>query len=421
MAYNILFNKRSFSAKIVLTLQSNLLFLKMKRNILLQLSVFIVLVAAYVHLSVNSPSVAVAQQPLIWNIPMLQQVKQSKTHKDFIQTKILKLADYYMSQPMLSVMSKKKSIVSDKHNYQSLSIYMWPDSANPDGPYLYKDGIMNPDLKNYDGDNIGKFMERLVLYSIAYYFTDSLKYMQAYNEQLSTWFLDKDTYMYPNFDYAQFAPGWWDGKGAFGGIIDAYVFIDVIESIELMNSLNCIDDETYQALRIWFSDFQDWLLTSDNGKKESKVADNHSIAYMTLLARMAYFTGDVKLANAIHKKISRLIFRQIDKNGQQPLELQRTCAWFYSIYNLQHIMDYCVMTNSIGAKFYDRNKQRIDAAFDYLIRFIGKRKDFPYQELRDWNECEQSLQMEILRLSRLNQKTYNTPSNRFKSVFTLIK
>lgn len=394
---------------------------KMKRIILLQLSIFIVLVAVYLHFSVHSPSVAVAQQPLIWNIPMLQQVKQSQTHKDFIQTKILKLADYYISQPMLSVMSKKKSIVSDKHNYQSLSIYMWPDSANPDGPYLYKDGVMNPDLKNYDGDNIGKFMERLVLYSIAYYFTDSLKYKQAYNKQLSTWFIDVDTYMYPNFEYAQFAPGCWNGKGAFGGIIDAYVFIDVIESIELMNLSNCIEDETYQAVREWFSDFKDWLLTSDNGKKESNVADNHSIAYMTLLTRMAYFTGDIMLANTIQQKMSRLIFRQIDKNGQQPLELQRTCAWFYSIYNLQHIMDFCTMTNSMGAKFYDRNKRRIDAAFDYLIRFIGKRDDFPYQELRDWNECEQSLQMEILRLSRLNHKTFNIPSNRFESVFTLIK
>ncbi|MDO4801028.1 MAG: alginate lyase family protein [Prevotellaceae bacterium] len=393
----------------------------MKRIFLLQFSVFIVLVAVYVHFSVNSPSVAVAQQPLIWNMPMLQQVKQSKTHKDFIQTKILKVADYYISQPMLSVMSKKKSIVPNKHNYQSLSIYMWPDSANPDAPYLYKDGVMNPDLKNYDGDNIGKFMERLVLYSIAYYITDSLKYKQAYNKQLRTWFLDADTYMYPNFDYAQFAPGWWDGKGAFGGIIDAYVFIDVIESIELMNLLNCIDDETYQAVREWFSDFKDWLLTSDNGKKESNVADNHSIAYMALLSRMAYFTGDIMLANTIQQKMSRLIFRQIDKNGQQPLELQRTCAWFYSIYNLQHIMDYCIMANSMGAKFYDRNKQRIDAAFDYLIHFIGKPNDFPYQELRDWGECEQLLQAEILRLSRLNHKIYNTPSNRFESVFTLIK
>ena len=55
-------------------------------------------------------------------------------------------ADRHMREGSLTVVSERpKGVDLDPHDYYSEAPYWWPDPANPSGPYLRRDGEINPD------------------------------------------------------------------------------------------------------------------------------------------------------------------------------------------------------------------------------------------------------------------------------------
>lgn len=310
------------------------------------------------------------------------------------------IADKYLTKPSVVVTDKNSTCSGDIHNYESMAIYYWPNPANLSAKYIVKDGQMNPEYKKYDGAKIVQFTDRVKALCEAYEQTHDERYGDVYNKDIKAWFLDKNTRMNPNFDYAQFIPNSGE-KGNPAGIIDAYNFVDVISTIEKMHSLGNLDDTTHKKLKKWFSKFADWLMYSENGKKERNAANNHSIAYDVLLTKICAFTGNYRVINDISKEMEEHINSQILPDGKQPQELKRTKAMDYSIYNLSHIIDYCLVAKSLNMGFYSANKERIDAAFHYLLQFEGHKEKFPYQEISDWNQCEEKLKKQFERLKEL--------------------
>ena len=191
------------------------------------------------------------QGTYLWNGQRLKIVKEHPALYQHLILKSKELADKHLDAPNVVVTDKPDDISLDPHNYASLSIYFWPDPKNPKGKYIIKDGQKNPEYKKYDGGKIEDLMLRLKHLSLAYYFTEDEKYRDAYLSQLNAWFIDKRTYMYPSFDYSQFAPGHNNGKGMAGGLIDAYWFNDIIESIRLVDSVEPIDKKTMKKLKRW--------------------------------------------------------------------------------------------------------------------------------------------------------------------------
>lgn len=81
-------------------------------------------------------------------------------------------ADSLAKLPNISVVDKKNSISGNKHYYESLSIYFWPDTTSMMcGKYICKDGLINPDFKQYDGPRLLLLTQRLKFFSLAYFFT----------------------------------------------------------------------------------------------------------------------------------------------------------------------------------------------------------------------------------------------------------
>src|ERR1035438_8382667 len=63
--------------------------------------------------------------------------------------RVLRNAAKYMSEPPVTVTaSSSPRSAGGKHDYFSEGDYWWPDPKNPDGPYIQKDGMSNPD--NFD-------------------------------------------------------------------------------------------------------------------------------------------------------------------------------------------------------------------------------------------------------------------------------
>jgi len=141
------------------------------------------------------------------------------------------------NEPMISIVEKDKTFAPDKHYFCSLSPYWWPD---PDGgsKYVNRDGKINPEYYEYaDRRKFEKMASNLKALSIAYYITGDKTYYDTYIRQIRVWFIDKDTYMYPNVDYGQIAPGHYNNKGRSNAVIEVYGMNDVLDSYRLISSV----------------------------------------------------------------------------------------------------------------------------------------------------------------------------------------
>ena len=313
-------------------------------------------------------------------------------------------ANNILNKKPISITEKTISISGDIHNFESISTYFWPNPEDPQGPYICKDGIVNPETKLYDEIRLSEFCKRLKFLSIAYYLTRDECYYNSFIKQIKVWYLNKDTKMNPNFEYAQIIPRINNNHGQPHGIISAYVMNDAIEAIRLINSVKTIEKNTLKEIVLWFHQFLNWLNNSNMAQKEALQNNNHGIAIDVLKLNIALFVNDYKTANKITTSFySTRLKKQIDYQGRQISELKRTKAFMYSIYNLMHIIDFCYIQESIGNFYYRTNHEIIDQAVIFLNQYIGNRQKFPYQEIDNWDRLETWLKDEIARIQKLEQ------------------
>ena len=343
--------------------------------------------------------------PLIWNIDNLNVIIDDTTGETY--KKIIKKSDTYCRKKPVVVTDKKHSLIDDYHYYMSLGGYWWPDSLNS-GNMIHKDGVRNPLTKEFDSHLLSEFLNRCKYLSVAYYLTNDFKYYDSYIKQIQAWFIDKDTYMYPNLKYASVVPK--NGKiaGRSSGMIQAYSFIGIIESILLVNSITEIDKEIMESVKKWFRAFIKWADSGSVGKSLRKSTNNIGLAYDVLLIDMLLFVGDEIRAREISISFAEnRLYAQIDNNGKQDAELKRSLAFSYSLFNLTHILDFCFLNYYWGIDYYSEHQEIIDKAIDFLQQYEDRITEFPYSQISDIEKCNQQLKLLLQRQTRLRGLSQN--------------
>lgn len=348
-----------------------------------------------------------ASKPLIWNMEKLEAVKKL-TIKSKGLKKILKISNEYCEMQPVAITNKTKSFAPDPHYYCSIGGYWWP-SEDPKC-YVYIDSIKNPERDSYDFRLLSELVERCKYLSVAYYMTEDDSYFDSFMAQIKAWFIDKETYMYPNFEYTAVVPGKNGNKGRRSGLIQAYSFNKIIESVRLVNSVKAIDERSLNQLRQWFLSFAKWAdessFSSPLHKKES---NNIGVAYDVMLINMYLFAGNVERARQIADGFeeNRLNI-QVDVEGKQPAELTRANAFSYSVYNLTHIIDFCYLMHYWNIDYYMLHSERIDKAFSFLQKYVGNHGAFPYKQSSGWKTSEKNLAAQQRRKNRLRGENDST-------------
>lgn len=345
---------------------------------------------------------AASEAQILWNMENLHEVKT--LFLDDIRDSCVKRAEEALQTGVVSIVDKNPKAMKfapEPRYYVSLGRYYWPN-GDKSKPYVQRDGESNPEIDYYDRGKLSRLTKNLKWLSIAFYLTETPKYYDAFVAQLKVWFVDQKTLMLPNLEYAQVFPGHGDNRGTQYGIIDGYDFIEVLEAIRLADDMKPIDKETMKVVKAWFTEYARWLGTSPNGLKESRGKNNHAIAYDLQLLAISLFIDDKATAKRITDNFSEMrLEAQIKRDGRQPQELSRTSAFHYSVYNLDHIVDFCVIQESLGEHYYLKHREKINSAFAYLWQFVGHKEDFPYKELKDWESMETYLRTRTARLRRL--------------------
>jgi len=331
--------------------------------------------------------------------------------------KLLEEADTALTQGPFSVMDKKSVPPSgDKHDYTSLSPYWWPDTTKADSlPYIRRDGIVNPEREAYDKIPGYLMAKNSFTLALAYFYTEDTRYAKHAATLLKTWFIDDSTRMNPNFNYAQFVPGKHDGRSF--GIIESRNFCKAMEAVILIQQSKYWNNNDTRAIKIWAQDFMDWLRNSTLGKEEARNENNHGSWYDFQVSYFALFTDNIKIAKSILERVpERRIETQIKSDGKQPHELERTRAYFYSTFNLEALYAVASLAEELEIDIWNyssNGKPDLQKALDFLVSYIGREKEWPYQQIHGWHKAYENL-FQLLRKSAIayNKQKYEDLINK---------
>ena len=291
-----------------------------------------------------------------------------------------------MKAPLLSVTMKPQTPPSgDKHDYLSMAIYWWPDPKNPNGPYISRDGELNPEVKAIpDEDNLTQMIAAVHPLALSYYITGDEAHAARAAELIRTWFLDPATAMNPNLNYAQGIKGVNNGRAA--GIIETHNLPFVVDAAGLLASSKAWTPADDAALHQWFTRFHQWLITAPEAIKEDHEANNHGSWFQEQITPIELYLGLADQARArlalVH---TQRIPNQIKPNGDQPLELRRTNSFFYSFYNLQALSTDASVALQLGIDLYKPAKPGDPTILTALEPLLPYDLDhpWPHEQIKD--------------------------------------
>ncbi|MBD3629315.1 alginate lyase family protein [Cyclobacterium sp.] len=332
---------------------------------------------------------------------------------------LLREADQKLQEGPFSVTHKTQLPPSgDKNDYTSMGPYWWPDPEKEDGlPYIRRDGEINPEYYEYkDKEELGKLMDALKTLSEAFYFSAEEAYAEHAIKLLRAWFLDSETKMNPNLNYAQRIPGRTEGRGI--GIIDTRSFSELPDMLYLLSDSEHWNEAIENGMENWIAQYLDWLINSEHGKDEAIHGNNHTTWYFAQAIPLALYVDQQETADSLARAGLPLILDEmIEADGSQPKELARTRSWDYSAMNLLGIMSYAKASRHTGLDLwaYDNPKGgSIRKALNFMVPYLDSGKGWPYEQIHDKNDARLAAPLSIA--ARIYQhKPYKRLAERISS------
>lgn len=302
---------------------------------------------------------------------------------------LLRSAEAAMEVPIRPITSGKENgerlaPSGDPHDYVSLSPYWWPDPDTKDGlPYVRRDGRVNPERYDYDTPKLGDMGSAVRTLGFAYHITGDERYAERALEHIRAWFVNPETRMNPNVRYAQFVPGVSIGRHV--GVIDTNRLRWVPDAMLMLAESPAWTERDTSETKRWFSEYVDWLLTSDLGKAERAAKNNHGTWYASQVAYYALYAGREDVTREMVESIPARIASQIEPDGKQPHELDRTNALDYSDFNLRAMLDLSRSAERVGidlAGYETEDGRSIRAALDFIAPYLTGEKPWAYQQIK---------------------------------------
>jgi hypothetical protein len=264
------------------------------------------------------------------------------------------------------------------HDFFSEGDYWWPDSTNPNGPYIQKDGLTNPDNFTAHRKAMIRFSKLVANQTSAYLITGNVQYAHHALKHIKAWLVDTSTLMNPSLLYAQAIKGKVTGRGI--GIIDMIQMIEVAKSIEILEKHQLINNSDRIEIRKWFTNYLSWVTTHPYGIEERNAKNNHGTCWVMQVSAFAHLVKDTSLLNYCKDRFEKVIIpSQMDEKGAFPLELKRTKPYGYSLFNVD-----AVMTIAHLFKITDPNLKK---SVDFMYPYVQDKKTWPYpKDVMYWDE-----------------------------------
>jgi hypothetical protein len=298
----------------------------------------------------------------------------------FDRARVLKAAnDYLKEEPKTITASTSPRSAGGVHDFFSEGDYWWPDPQNPDGPYVQRDGMTNPnnfvDHRRY----LMRLSVQVPALAAAWSLTREERYARHAVKHLQAWFVDEETRMNPNLQFAQAIHGRFTGRGI--GIIDTIHLVEVARAIEILKDSRALNTTLLGGVIQWFSDYLEWMTTSKNGIDEREAKNNHGTCWVMQVAAFARLVGNKELLDYCRQRFKTvLVPNQIAPDGRFPEELRRTKPYGYSLFNLDAFATVCELLSTPRDNlwlFTTADGRGISKAFAYMVPFVKDKKSWP--------------------------------------------
>ena len=295
--------------------------------------------------------------------------------------RILAAAQRYLKEePITITANSSPRSTGGKHDYFSEGDYWWPDPKDPNGPYIQRDGMSNPDNFVAHRHAMIRLSLQVPALAAAWMLTEEERYAAHAAKHLRAWFLDPATLMNPNLQYAQAIHGRFAGRGT--GIIDTIHLVEVARSIPVLSTSKSLTAAEQADLKKWFSDYLQWMTTSKNGQDERDAKNNHGTCWVMQVAEFARYTGNREQTDYCRARVKTVLFaNQIAADGSFPQELRRTKPYNYSLFNLDAMTTSCHILSTREDDLWTcklpdgRGMERVMA---FMYPFIADKKRWPY-------------------------------------------
>ena len=289
------------------------------------------------------------------------------------RARILKAAETYLAEAPVTVTSSQSSrSTGGKHDYFSEGDYWWPDPKEAGAPYIQRDGMTNPDNFIAHRRALMRLSVQMPALSAAWLITKQRRFADRAAAHLRAWFLDQETRMNPDLQYAQAIHGRFTGRGT--GIIDTIHLVEVVRAASVLEASGALSNTERSGIRQWFTAYLDWMTTSKNGTDERDAKNNHGTCWVMQAAEFARYTGNAKLTAWCRDRYKTvLVPHQIAADGSFPEELRRTKPYGYSLFNLDAMAMVCQILSTPDDNLFEGMRK----AMEFMFPFIADKKKWP--------------------------------------------
>jgi len=266
------------------------------------------------------------------------------------------------------------------HDYYSEGDYWWPDPVNPEGPYIRRDGMTNPENFTAHRKAMRRLSQIVPVLVAAYKITLNPKYADAAIKHLSAWFINEKTRMNPNLMYAQAIKGRVTGRGI--GIIDTIHLVEVARAIEVLEQLGYLKSSDSKGLKNWFNDYLSWMTSHPYGLAEKNNGNNHSTCWAMQVAEFSRLTGNKSQLDSVQMFYKNILLNQMAPDGSFPKEMARTKPYGYMLFNLDAMAMVCQIASTQSVNLWDfstRDSLNMKKAMNYMFPYIQDKSLWPLE------------------------------------------
>ncbi len=295
----------------------------------------------------------------------------------FDRARVMKNAKKYLTDnPVTVTAAQSPRSAGGKHDFFSEGDYWWPDPKNPEGPYVQRDGMTNPDNFVEHRKFLMKISVQVPALTAAWKLTKDRKYSDHAAKHIRAWFVDDATRMNPNLQYAQAIKGRFTGRGT--GVIDTIHFVEVARAIPFLAESGSLSKSDAEVTKTWFAEYVKWMTTSKNGTDERDAKNNHGTCWLMQVAEFARLIGDKELLAYCSNRFRTVIVPgQIEPDGSLPLEMRRTKPYGYALFNLEALVTICQTMSATGDnlwEFQTADGRGVRKAIEFMFPFIADKK-----------------------------------------------
>lgn len=318
----------------------------------------------------------------------------SHNHKEYVEDVLRK---GILEQAAVNLQERPVTITSfiaersagDCHDFYSEGDYWWPDSLNPDGPYVRRDGQTNPDNFVSHRQAMIRFSSIVGNLTSAYLLTKDKRYVQAVMGHIRAWFVDGQTFMRPNLLYAQAIKGVATGRGI--GIIDTVHLMEVAQALYRLEKAGVLSEKDMKDTKKWFADYLGWMSGHPYGKDEMNAKNNHGTCWVMQAAVFARYIGDEDMMAFCRNRFKEVLLpNQMKEDGSFPLELARTKPYGYSLFNLDAMATICqtlsTETDNLWA-YTVTDTKNMKKGIEFIYPYVRDKGSWPFaHDVMYWEE-----------------------------------